>query len=154
MTSIETKRIEVCVPGVKAQFQTWCAERGGIIIWEDHNLSRLGPNTFTPARNAQGESNEKNPPHWGYVLKETITDIARFRFIKEEKELARFKIALRQRGMKVELTSASSKRVRSKCDHFKQIHGVAPSYVFDPPGPLGFLSGPVECVILLPVFED
>jgi len=154
MVQVETKeRIEVLTPGCKEKFKQWIAERKGVIVWRNINLS--DPNAgdmFTPAHDPEGEPVAK--PHWSRDNGETITDLSRFRFVKENKEVQRFKIALRIRGMKVECTDAATRKIRKRCDHWQDQYKTAPTYRFEPPPPLGFMDGPVEVVIEVPIFED
>lgn len=148
------ERIEILVPGCKEKFATYIKEREGIIVWESQDLSFQRPDIFCPVKGPAGEDNLTRKPHWAYVVKEVVTDLSRFRFVKEMKEVERLKVKLRIRNMIVECTDASTRKVRARCQHWQSQYNVSPTYHFDPPPPLGFLNGPVEAIIEIPIFGD
>jgi hypothetical protein len=110
-------KIDVLAPGSRPKFEEWIAKRDGVAVWE--NVSLSGPlhgTTFTPRLDKDGK--EYGSPHWSLGLKETIRDIARFRFAKAMREVRRLRIHLRMgsQGLIIKLTDHSSKRVRAAMD--------------------------------------
>lgn len=145
-TETETKvRIEICVLGCKEKFKTWIDSRGGVKVWRNINLSNPDAgNQFTPALTGDLQSYPK--PHWSVEFQELVTDLGRFKFVKEIKEIKRVRIAVRQssNGLMLKLTDASSRKVRKACEKVKEQYGTAGMYRFE------FN----EAIIEVPVFED
>jgi hypothetical protein len=143
------KPIEVTVPGVRAKFEDWIKTRGGILVWENVNLSNPGAGPmFTPVRDAEGKTNCKNsPPHWTHRYHETCTKIKDFKFVKEMCEVNRFRVAVRMRsqGLMVKLTDASTKKLHKALDKAKEKTGQDASYRFD--------YDTQEAVIEVPLWE-
>jgi hypothetical protein len=141
------ERIEICVPDSKERFAEWIANRGGVIRWRNLNLSN--PNAgdhYTPVRGPNGEGNQQSAPHWSVGFAEIITDLSRFRFVKELKEVKRIKIAVRMgsQGLSLKLTDGSSNRLRKAMSKIQEQHKTVPCYHFEGP----------EAVIQVPVFEN
>ena len=137
MDSNET--IEVTVPDCRERFTLWIKTRKGVQVWRNQDPSNPGAGQmFTPA-----DRTEEGPPHWAFRKAEVIKDLGRFRFIKEMKELKRFRVALRRgaQGLKIKLTDASSRKVRAACDKVKDSR-----YWFD--------YETQEAVIEIPVWEE
>lgn len=106
------KIYEMTVPGAKEKFTAWIAGRGGVAVWPCVNLSNLTGPTFTPAL-TDGKPTTK--PGWQYgPCCETITDLSRFRFAREVKEVKRFRVAVRPKssGMAFKLTKGSAERLK------------------------------------------
>ena len=143
------KPIEVTVPGVRAKFEDWIKTRGGILVWENVNLSDPGAGPmFTPVRDAEGKTNCKNsPPHWTHRYHETCTKIKDFKFVKEMVEVNRFRVAVRMgtQGLMVKLTDASTKKLNKALDKAKEKTGQDASYRFD--------YSTQEAVIEVPLWE-
>lgn len=136
--------IEILMLGVKPKFIDWISTRGGVQVWTNQEIGADRGNMFTPHKSPEGEVYDK--PHWAYAAGELVTDITRFRFVKEMKEVKRLKITLdrRMNGSKVMLTSGSSRKVRAELDKLKEEHKVEPVYEFDGN----------EAVFSIPVFEE
>jgi hypothetical protein len=102
---------KVTATDAKEKFALWIKERGGVAVWKDHNLSRFGGDTFTPADHTQA-------PKWGYVREDTVTDISAFKFPASLKEVKRFRVATRlgDQGFAIKLTDASSTRLNKELD--------------------------------------
>lgn len=87
-----TEIYEIHVPDSRPKFEKWLAERQGVIVFRDQEIS-MHPrgDVFAPVIAADGTNNvESNArPHWAYGIHEVVTDINRFRFVKEWKEVAR-----------------------------------------------------------------
>ncbi len=149
MTTEKAARIEVNKVGVKPMFEKWISERAGVIVWNNHDLSNPGAGCmFTPATTINGGAVDKElAPHWAYRYGETVTDLARFRFVKEVKEVKRFRVAVRSggNGLKVKCTDASSRKIKAACAKFSTEKGSA-VYEFD--------YNTQEAVILVAVWED
>ena len=118
-----TKIYDIMVLGAKEKFAEWIKSRGGVMVWHCVNLSNLTGPTFTPALTEYPPTRglvQTRKPSWtvSSLPGETITDLARFRFAKELKEVRRFRVAIRpsSNGMAMKLTDASSKRVRAATD--------------------------------------
>lgn len=143
------KPIEVTVPGVRAKFEDWIKTRGGILVWENVNLSNPGAGAmFTPVRDAEGKTNCKNsPPHWTHRYHETCTKIKDFKFVKEMCEVNRFRVAVRMgsQGLMVKLTDASTKKLHKALDKAKEKTGQDASYRFD--------YSTQEAIIEVPLWE-
>jgi len=143
------KPYEVHVPGVRAKFEEWIAKRGGILVWENHNLSDPGAgNMYSPVRDPEGKLNDKNqPPKWTHRYLETCTDIKDFKFVKEMKEVKRLRVAVRMgaQGLMVKLTDGSTKKLNRALDKVKEETGQDAMYRFD--------YDTQEAVIEVPVWE-
>jgi len=125
----ELKRYDVSVPGCRERFEEWVKTRGGIAVWTNHDLSDPGAgNVYTPALT---DGKLTLAPCWrcGRNPAEVVTDLSRFRFAKGEREVDRFKVAVRMgaQGMKVKLTDASSAKLRKRLEK----HGPDAGYRFD-----------------------
>jgi hypothetical protein len=141
------ERIEICVPDQKEKFADWIANRGGVIRWQNLNLSNPdGGDMYTPVRGPDGENNQERAPHWSVGFAEIITDLSRFRFIKELREVKRLKIAVRMgsQGLSLKLTDGSTRRLRAAMGKIQDIHGTKPCYHFEED----------QAVIEVPIFED
>jgi hypothetical protein len=143
-------RIEVSAIGAKEKFVDWITNRGGVAIWTNVNLSNCDAGyQYTPATTPEGvkvaEEPEKCKPHWSVAFKEVITDINRFRFVKEFKEVKRFHVAIRPAFLAFKLTDGATRKVRAACAKYStdQVKAV---YRFD--------YNTQEAVIELPVWED
>lgn len=142
------KRIEVTTPGQRSKFEEWIKDRGGVIVWVNINLSDPGAgNIFTPATTKEGTPGRDQKPRWSHEYSETITDITRFRFVKELKEVKRFRVAVRTggNGLSVKCTDGATRRIRAACAKFST-ETVSALYEFD--------YETQEAVILVPVWED
>lgn len=149
MTDIKA-RIEVGVPGVKEKMLDWITNRGGVAIWTNINLSNCDAgDQYTPATTQDGVSVLDKPdalkPHWSVAFKEVVTDITRFRFVKEYKEVKRFRVAVRMAFLSMKVTDGGTRKIRKMCAKYStdQVKAV---YRFD--------YDTQEAVIELPVWED
>jgi hypothetical protein len=107
---------KITVPGAKEKFEQWIADRGGILVWPNENLSDPGKGPmFTPATTADGEDGTKSKPHWGVGKPILVKDIGEFEFQKI-KELKRFHVAVRlgSQGMSYKLTEAAGRRLKKE----------------------------------------
>jgi hypothetical protein len=116
----KTPKIFVGVVGARAKFEDWIANRGGVQVWDNVNLSDPGKGPmFTPAlQKVEHQRVPMEKPHWSVTRGEVITDINRFAFVKAWKEVKRFHVAIRpgSQGMSFKLTDASSRRVWKVAD--------------------------------------
>ncbi|MFH1628381.1 MAG: hypothetical protein ABIE47_06620 [Pseudomonadota bacterium] len=136
-------KIEVMVPGVRAKFEEWIKERGGVQVWHNVNLSnpRAG-NQFTPATmmikdvgdmagyldSKIGDIVSYPRPHWSVGAGEVVTNINRFRFVKGYKEITRIQVALqRGSGLNFCLTDGSQRKVDRALDAAREKYGEAVS---------------------------
>lgn len=145
--SSKPERLEVTVPGVKEKFTEWISKRGGVTVWRNVDLSRAGAgNQFTPAKTVEGQ--DYPAPHWSVARQEVITDLGRFRFVREMREVKRFRVAVRMgaQGLALKCTDASTRKIRAACSRAQEQYGVAPCY--------HFAYETQEAVIEVPVFED
>jgi len=142
------KKIDVLVPEVRNRFAQWIADRGGVARWENINLSDPGAgDRFTPALTEEGESYPS--PHWSVRLAEVVTDISRFRFVKEVREVKRFYVAVRRgtNGLMLKLTDGAGRRLQKALARAKESHNVDDAfYHFD------YMTQ--ECVISIPIWEE
>lgn len=137
----KTPKIFVGVVGARAKFEDWIANRGGVQVWDNVNLSTPGKGPmFTPANDVDGTPTVK--PSWSVARGEVVTSIHRFAFVKAWKEVKRFHVAIRpgSQGMSFKLTDASSRRVWKVADQNPGAH-----YRFD--------YDTQECVFEMPVME-
>jgi hypothetical protein len=147
------KIIQVGVPGAREKFEKWIAERGGVQVWDNLNLSNSDAGQqFTPALtdgevpgidDAHHKVQKAYPqPHWSVGRGEVITDISRFRFVKSWKEVKRFRVGVRMgsQRMSLKVTDGGTRRIRAACDKFP-----GSSYHFD--------YSTQEAVIEIPEFE-
>lgn len=110
-----TEIYDVLVAGERPKIEKWLAERQGVIVFRDQEISRHPRgDVFTPVIDADGNNNVDSgaKPHWAYGVHEVITDIARFRFVKEWKEVGRSK------------PRATNKSVQSQHDRLRVQLGV------------------------------
>ena len=122
-SSVTAERFQVLTEGCKEKFTDWIQTRQGVLVWRSQDLSFPRGDMFTPKNGKDGEDYSLGaPPHWAYRLYEHVTGLGRFQFVKSYREVGRCKIALNRqpRGMSIDLTSASSKRVRGKQEKLKQ----------------------------------
>lgn len=146
MNETTLERYDVQTPGCREKFETWIKERGGVIVWRNQDLSFPGRgDIFTPATTQDGSPGEKHKPHWAMGCHETVTDLARFRFVKSWTEVKRIKIALdsRLRGMKIMLTAASSRKLRATEAKLRSQYPEVGHHFED-----------LECVFETPEWED
>ena len=124
---------DVLVEGQREVFAKWIAERGGVTVWKNQDLSNpSAPPCFTPAKDQDGK--DRHPPHWAYTIHETITDLSRFRFVEKMKQVAKVRIALDRKQsnfLKFKLTDASSKKLKKVLAEMKEEHKIQPVYHFD-----------------------
>ncbi len=145
-------RITIYVPGCKEKFAMWIKDRDGVMVWGNCDLSNFDAgDIYTPARDELGKRNEEStPPHWRVRYRETIHELSRFRFVKELKEVKRFRVAIRMgdSGLRLKCTDASTRKIRAACAKVKEQYNlsVEPSYDFD--------YSTQECVIQLPILEE
>lgn len=147
MPATEAKKIEICVPGCREKFVMWCKDRGGIKVWKNVNLSDPGAgDTYSPVRDFEGKDYPQ--PHWSVRFDRIITDVNAFRFVKELKEVKRFRVAIRQsgNGLMMKCTDASSARIRREMTKASEKYGEDCCREFD--------YETQECVILVPVWEN
>jgi len=130
-------------PGVRDKIEKWIAERGGVKVWVSRDLSNPGGECYTPVHMEDGQ--DYPPPHWRYgkTPHEIVTDIKRFKFVKEMKEVKRFHVAVRMgtQGLSMKCTDASTRRIRAACAKA----GPDSTYRFD--------YSTQEAVIEVPVWE-
>ncbi len=159
------KIYDVMVPGVRAKFELWIKERGGVQVWRNLNLSDPGAgNQFTPATmvietklqeagylaKKIGDTVPYPTPHWSVGRGEIITDINRFRFAKGYKELKRFRVAVcRGDGLMFHLTDGSQRKLDRYLDRAREKYGDDVCYRKDG----GLFDPGREIVIELPEWE-
>lgn len=113
---------KVTIPGAREKFLGWIADRGGVVVWRNQDLGNMDRgDMFAPLRDNAGHTYPK--PHWAYGHHDTVTDINRFKFATMV-ECGRCKIALdpKIRDMKINLTSASTRRVRGMQSRLEAEH--------------------------------
>jgi hypothetical protein len=137
------KTYKVLVPSVREQFEEWIRERGGVAVWENANLSNPSAGAmFTPLY-TDGKLTPQ--PSWQTVsTPAVVTDIARFRFVLEMREMDRLRVATRvgSQGLSLKLTDLSAKRLRKRLDKA----GDEAMYRFD--------FDTQEAVIEIPLWEE
>ena len=119
-------KIKITNPNAKETFKNWIANRGGVQIWDNINLSNPEASAmYTPALNTDGTPTEK--PSWKVTKGERVTDMGRFEFITLA-EIARFHVALRrsENGLNMKLTDASARKLNKKLKKYN-----TPYYHFD-----------------------
>jgi len=145
----EQGRIEVtALPNPHEKFAEYIRDRGGVQVWRNINLSnRDAGDMYTPALTETGEPTPK--PHWSVAPGEVITDITRFRFCVEQREVKRLRIALRMgsQGLMIKLTDNSSAKLRKWLGVIEEKYGKSPCYHWD-----GWDGK--DAVITIPIFED
>jgi len=91
----------------------WIKDRGGVAVWNSISLSDPSKQLLTPAL-TDGKPTTK--PHWSVTdTPEVISDAAAV-WVTIDKEVKRFHIALRNTGLYIKLTDASSRRVRAETE--------------------------------------
>jgi hypothetical protein len=137
----EIKRIQVTAIGAREKMEDWIANRGGVQVWNNINMSNPGAGPmFTPANKQDGTLMDK--PSWSVERGEVIQNIQRFQFVKSWHEIKRFHVAIRRgsQGFSMKLTDGSTGKVR----RFQDNHPEA-SYRFD--------YETQECVFEVPEYE-
>ncbi len=122
----------VHVEGVRPKFEEWLKDRGGVAVWENLDLSNPGAGLmFTPANDKDGKPSGK--PHWSVGLLEVCKSLEDFKFIKEMKEVRRFRVAIRRgsQGLSLKLTDASTDKLHKALDKVKDETGQEACYRFD-----------------------
>lgn len=133
-------KILVMAVGSREKFEDWIANRGGVQVWKNVNLSDPGRgHVFTPAM-THDRPTEK--PHWAYERGEVVRDISRFVFVIRWTEIKRFRVAVRMgsQGTMLKLTDASTRKVNKTADSNPGAY-----YRFD--------YETQECVFEVPEFE-
>jgi len=141
------KQIEVTTPDVREKFEDWIANRGGIKVWENQNLSNPGAGPiFTPAFTEDGH--DYPYPKWSHTVGFLVTDIGRFRFVKSFKEVKRFHVGIRRssNGLMMKVTDGGSRRIRRALAKANEQYGQGAFYEFD--------YWTQDAVILVPEWED
>jgi len=141
------KPYKVFVPGVREKFEEWIANRGGVAVWENRNLSNPGAGlSYTPALSEAG--NPSIPPHWSRRLLEVCKSIEDFRFVRGFKEVRRLRVAVRMgsQGWMLKLTDGSTDKLHKALDKIKEETGQEACYRFD--------YTTQEAVIEVPVWSD
>lgn len=100
-------------PETVSQVRNWLKERGGVAIWRSVNLSNPGAEWLTPYLNDKGEQIGK--PTWQADDKPEIVTNAEDVEVITFKTVKKFRIGLKSRGFKIELTGPSSRKVREAC---------------------------------------
>ena len=122
--------------------------RGGIAIWNCHDLSDPGKTWTCPVNDNQG--NPKTKPHWaaGEIIR-TITNPDEVEVVSP-KIVRKFHIGLRMgaQGFKIKLTDASSRRVRNAVAKAQEKYGEA-WHEFDYEARDALILVPDEKVLLL-----
>lgn len=149
-----TDQIEVLSPGCRERFKKWIAERGGVRLWNNANLSDPDAGMmFTPAKTektAECEPEDYPKPHWSRTEGELVTDINRFKFVVKMHEVKRFHVATRMggNGMSIKVTDGGSRRIDSACNKATETYGRPASYEFDYED-----EDEENAVILVPIWE-
>jgi hypothetical protein len=134
---------KITVTGAKEKFQDWIANRGGILVWPNVNLSDPGKGPmFTPARHDDGSDGSKDKPHWSVGDPTLVTSIDEFEFVTL-REYKRFHVGVRRGdGLSIVLTDAAKRRLDRELAKASKDHGDA-FYEFD-------YGDERNCVILVP----
>lgn len=99
-----------CVPDNAERFALWLRGRGGIALWKSENLSNPGASWCTPALTEEGTDYPK--PNWQTNANPALVVCEPEQVgVEIPAEFKRLKIHLVQRGMKVVLTDASTRKV-------------------------------------------
>jgi hypothetical protein len=96
-----------------AKFMEWIKGRGGIAVWQSADLGNPDLSWSTPANSTDGTPTAK--PTWQAMEKpeRIITDASEIE-VCFDKEVKRFRVAIRGNGMQFELTDASRRKVRGE----------------------------------------
>ena len=147
-----TDKIEVTTPDCRERFEKWIAERGGVRIWDNANMSDPGAgHMFTPAKTEKTpecEPEDYPKPHWSRVEGELVTDINRFKFVLKMHEVKRFHVATRMgdQGMSIKVTDGGTRQIHKACAKATETYGRPASYEFD-------YDDEENAVILVPIWE-
>jgi hypothetical protein len=143
------KIIKVTALGAKEKMLDWIANRGGIQVWDNVNLSDMGAGEqFTPALTENGEQMGK--PHWSVARGELITDIKRFKFAVSFVEVKRFHVAVqRGSGLGYKATDGSMRKLDRYLDAAREKYGDDVYYRKDG----GLFNPDREIVIEYPIWE-
>lgn len=108
----------------------WLLTRGGIFIWRSVNLSNPGASWTSPAKDSNGMPTSK--PTWQAANEpeQHITAIADVR-VRTKKEVKRFHVAVRMRGLSLKVTDAGSRKLRAEVEKAEQKYGKSAWYEFD-----------------------
>ena len=102
-----------CTPENATKFLDWLKGRGGIAIWKSANLSNPGASWSTPALQENGGPTTK--PTWeASGTPEIITDVAEV-IVLTFKEVKRFRVGVKQKGMGLRVTAAGTRRINAAC---------------------------------------
>lgn len=117
-----TEIYEVLATDSRPTFETWIAERQGVIVFRDQEISKYPRgDVFAPVIAKDGTNNVDSDarPHWAFGIHEVITDINRFKFVKEWKEVGRSK------------PRATRLRIQSQHDRLREQLGVPVFHRYD-----------------------
>lgn len=131
-------------PENAAKMLDWIERRGGIAVWKSVNLSNPGASWSTPA--LAPDCSPYRKPTWEAESSpyKVITNPAEI-VVVTRKEVKRFRVAIRVRGMSVKLTSGSTRKVDKAMIHA----GEDASYHFDYETQEAVITVPSETVPLL-----
>jgi len=122
-----TTTYRVYVPEAKELFPTWIDEQGGILVWNNCDMSDPGrENAFTPALDEDGNDNAANPPRWNYKLGERVDSLARFQICTRKLIVAILDVELLRQGSsrpRLVLSKESECRIYSARNIVAEIYG-------------------------------
>jgi len=92
---------------------SWITTRGGLAVWKSISLSDPGKQLLTPALTDAAPTPR---PHWSVAETPEIYGPDRLPeiIVSVDEEVKRFHIALRNTGLYIKLTDASSRKVRAE----------------------------------------
>jgi hypothetical protein len=133
------ERIKVYLTGSRKTIEYWIKNRGGVNVWRG-----VGRDWFMPVRDANGR--RTHDPHWFHGKRKpvVVTNIARFKFAKELREVRRLSIRDMRVGGDMRVTLGRSGRVVMK----KALAAAGPDAAFR----FDYVTS--KFVIELPVWED
>ena len=101
-----------------AKIAEWMISRGGILVWQNLDMSANMGDTITPATDASGNPTSK--PYWYCGNAKAISSIDEIE-VFTKKEVARIPVAVKQRGsirLKLVLTDGSARKLeKAKAKH-------------------------------------
>lgn len=117
-----------CSPENVGRFFEWMENRGGIAVWNSANLNNPTATWCTPIQDENGNFNKK--PNWqASEIIRIITDINDIDVVTS-KEIKRFHVATRIKGLTSKVTGGGSRRIHAAVAKAKKEYGDA-WYEFD-----------------------
>ena len=117
---MQTNEPHIVTPENAARIWSWLQERGGIIVWQSHDLGNPSASVTTPAQNKDGTP--MGSPGWRYPEPtRLITDPTEVVVVKTEL-LEEMPITVKPKGFRLVVTKGSERKCNARLKKLKFQH--------------------------------